>query len=66
MLFGTPSCTRISSASMPPSPKNTKVVTRYMIPIFLWSVVVTQSTQRFVWRGAVTSWAITCGTGRSA
>ena len=33
--------------------KNTNVVTRYMIPIFLWSVVVTQSTQRLVVRGTV-------------
>ena len=46
--------------------KNTNVVTRYMIPIFLWSVVVTQSTHRLVVRGASTSWAVTCGTGRSA
>ena len=51
VLFGTPSWRRISSASTPPSTKNTNVVTRYMIPIFLWSVVVSQSTQRLVWRG---------------
>ncbi len=54
---------RISSASVPPSAKNTKVVTRYRIPIFLWSVVVTQSIHRLVWRGRVTSCAVTCGTG---
>src|SRR5438270_4794994 len=47
---------------MPPRKKNTNVVTRYMIPIFLWSVVVTHSIQRLVWRGAVTSWAVTWGT----
>ena len=39
MLFGTLSCSRIISASTPPRQKNTKVRTRYMIPIFLWSVV---------------------------
>ena len=44
---------RISSASTPPSMKKTKVRTRYMIPIFLWSVVVTQSTHRLVSRGRV-------------
>src|SRR5947209_7360599 len=54
----------MSSASIPPRMKNTKVVTRYMIPIFLWSVVVTQSIQRLLVRGLVTSWASTCGTAR--
>ena len=46
--------------------KNTKVATRYMIPIFLWSVVVTQSIQRLLVRGLSTLWAITCGTARTA
>ncbi len=64
MLFGTLSCSRIISASTPPMQKKTKVRTRYMIPIFLWSVVVTQSTQRLEVRGATTRWAVTCGTGR--
>ena len=35
VLSGAPSCTRMSSASTPPSRKNTNVVTRYMIPIRL-------------------------------
>ncbi len=35
VLFGSASWVRMSSASMPPSMKNTNVVTRYMIPIFL-------------------------------
>ena len=33
---------RISSASLPPTRKNTKAVTPYRIPIFLWSTVVIQ------------------------
>ncbi len=37
-----------------------------MIPIFLWSVVVTQSIQRLVWRGRVTSWVSTWGIGRNS
>src|SRR5436305_3164697 len=48
---------------MPPSTKNTNVRTRYMIPIRLWSVVMTQSIRRLVWRGRATPWAITWGTG---
>ena len=63
MLFGTLSCSRIISASTPPMQKKTKVRTRYMIPIFLWSVVRTQSTQRLLVRGAATSWAVTWGIG---
>ena len=59
MLLGTLSCSRIISASTPPRQKKTKVRTRYMIPIFLWSVVVTQSTHRLLVRGAATSWAMT-------
>ena len=34
-----------------------------MIPIFLWSVVVTQSIQRWVFRGRCTSCATIWGTG---
>ena len=63
MLLGTLSWSRIISASTPPRQKKTKVRTRYMIPIRLWSVVVTQSTQRLVLRGAVTLVAMTWGTG---
>jgi hypothetical protein len=37
-----------------------------MIPIFLWSVVVTQSTQRLVLRGLAISSVVICGTGRSS
>src|SRR5947209_2363353 len=46
--------------------KNTKVATRYMIPIRLWSVVRIQSIQRLLLRGAVTSLAITWGTSLAA
>ena len=35
LLFGTASCTRISSASMPPIKKKANDETMYMIPIFL-------------------------------
>src|SRR5579859_3625159 len=66
MLLNSDSWRRISSASMPPSMKNTNVVTRYMIPIFLWSVVTTQSIQRLVWRGAVTARESTWGAGLAA
>src|SRR3954466_11513751 len=58
------SCRRISSASVPPSRKNTKVRTRYMIPIRLWSVVVTHDVQPV--RSRSTSCATTCGTGAGA
>jgi hypothetical protein len=37
-----------------------------MIPIRLWSVVVTQSIHRRVLRGTETSCATTCGMGRSS
>ncbi len=45
VLFGAPSCRRIISASTPPRQKKTNVVTMYMIPIRLWSVVVIQLVQ---------------------
>ena len=38
------SCRRISSASTPPRRKKT-ASSRYMIPIFLWSAVVTHDVQ---------------------
>ncbi len=31
---------RIRSANVPPSARKTHTATRYMIPIFLWSVLV--------------------------
>src|ERR1039458_3445304 len=51
------------SASMPPRQKNTNVVTMYMIPIRLWSVVVSQLVhpRASCW----TPWATTWGTGAS-
>src|SRR3954468_14771488 len=52
----------MSSASTPPSRKKAKVRTRYMIPIRLWSVVVTQLVQPVRCCGA-TEWATTCGSG---
>src|SRR5215218_3198829 len=64
VLFAWLSCRRISSASVPPSRKNTKVRTRYMIPIRLWSVVVTHEVQPV--RGRSISWATTWGTGAGA
>src|SRR6185312_340662 len=50
--------------SVPPSMKNTKVRTRYMIPIRLWSVVVTHDTQPV--RSRSTSCATTWGTATGA
>src|SRR5437016_733053 len=40
--FGPASWRRISSASTPPITKKTRAVAPYMIPIFLWSIVVNQ------------------------
>src|SRR6266849_1831969 len=40
--FGVASCARISSAAMPPPPKNTSDVQMYIIPIRLWSSVTSQ------------------------
>ena len=40
---GAASSVRITSARRPPSRKNLKAVTMYMIPIFLWSTVVIHS-----------------------
>ncbi len=42
MLFGTDSCTRMPSAMTPPITKLAIPVNMYMIPISLWSVVVSQ------------------------
>ena len=39
VFFGMASCARKASASMPPIRKNMNVVTRYWIPITLWSVL---------------------------
>ena len=39
VLLGDASCARKASASMPPIRKKTNVVTRYWIPITLWSVL---------------------------
>src|SRR5918993_5687454 len=61
VLSGAPSWRRISSASTPPRMKKTKVVTRYMIPIFLWSVVRTHERQPV--GSGVTRRAVICGTG---
>src|SRR3954453_2098627 len=61
VLSACDSCRRMSSASTPPSRKNAKVRTMYMIPIRLWSVVVTQLVQPV--RSRVTEWATTCGSG---
>src|SRR3954467_14268090 len=64
VLFAWLSCRRISSASVPPSMKNTKVRTRYMIPMRLWSVVVTHDVHPV--RSRSTLWATTCGTAAGA
>ena len=63
VLFGAPSCRRMISASTPPRQKNTNVVTMYMIPIRLWSVVVIQLVQPRASRS--TLWVTTWGTGAS-
>ena len=42
-VSGVASWVRIPSASKPPVRKKKNVVTRYMTPIFLWSVVVIHS-----------------------
>src|SRR6476469_2433782 len=64
VLLATPSCRRMSSASVPPSMKNTKVRTRYMIPMRLWSVVVTHDVQPV--RSRSTLCAATWGTATGA
>ena len=46
-------CVRISRASMPPTPKKISAAKPYMIPIFLWSTVVTQLRQPVWVRGRV-------------
>src|SRR3954454_7108715 len=58
------SCSRMSSASVPPSRKKTNVRTRYMIPMRLWSVVVTQEVQPV--RSRSTRRATICGTAVGA
>src|SRR3954462_4572003 len=55
------SCSRMSSASVPPSRKKPNVRTRYMIPIRLWSVVVTHDVQPVA--GASTLRGAACGIG---
>src|SRR3954468_2749949 len=57
------SCRRIISASTPPRMKKTKVRTRYMIPMRLWSVVVTHDVQPVL--GCSTECATIWGTGRA-
>src|SRR5581483_4439321 len=42
--LGPNSCVRIRSASTPPAPKKASAVKKYMIPMRLWSVVVSQPT----------------------
>ena len=60
VLLGAPNCSRIISASVPPIRKKTNVVTMYMIPMRLWSVVVTHEVQP---RGArSTERTAICGT----
>src|SRR6266487_5378312 len=44
--FGVASCARISSARIPPATKNARLVAMYMIPIRLWSTVVSQLEMR--------------------
>ncbi len=61
VLSACDSWSRMSSASTPPSMKKAKVRTRYMIPIRLWSVVVTQLVQPV--RSGATAWATTSGSG---
>src|SRR3954451_5460462 len=44
--FGVASCARIRSASTPPARKKPRLATMYMIPIRLWSTVVSQLVTR--------------------
>src|ERR1044071_4155812 len=44
--FGVASCARMSSARIPPATKNARLVAMYMIPIRLWSTVVSQLETR--------------------
>src|SRR4051812_14827799 len=53
---GVASCARIRSARIPPAPKKPKAVRMYMIPIRLWSTVVSQLVTR----------PVVHGTGRTA
>ena len=49
---GVISCVRISSAITPPATKNTSEVAMYMIPIRLWSTVVSHDVTRPCVHGA--------------
>ena len=48
---GVASCTRMYIASMPPVRNMMKAVTPYRMPIFLWSIVVSQSQIPVGWDG---------------
>ncbi len=48
---GPASCARISSASLPPTTKKVSDATAYMMPMRLWSTVVSQDFQPVVWVG---------------
>ena len=52
---GWASSARMNTASSPATPNQKYELTRYMIPIFLWSVVVSQSTTG--WRRGPMPWA---------
>src|SRR4051794_14955900 len=62
VLSGAPSWILSSSASTPPSRKNARTVYRYMIPIFLWSVVVIHDVHPPASGRA--SWLRICGRAR--
>ncbi len=51
--LGVASWRRISSASQPPTTKNTSAQAPYILAIFLWSTVVTQLRHPVVARGRV-------------
>ena len=42
-LPGDDSCTLIISAIIPPTPRKNRPCTKYSVPIFLWSVLVSHS-----------------------
>src|SRR5437667_7189862 len=54
-LSGWASCVRMSSARTPPTTKKMNELIRYMIPIFLWSVVVSHTRRPRRGAGAISS-----------
>ena len=60
---GAASCARIARASMPPITKNTSAEAPYMMPIFLWSTVLTHERHPVRVRGRVNTPSALCAVG---